>query len=64
MERTSSWNRLVLSVVVGTAVALVLRAVRSGALTVPPVPAPSTDWPPLPDLADADTEGTEGGVTS
>lgn len=52
MKRPSLWNRLALSVVVGATLALVLRAVRDRRLAqAPRVPAPSTEWPPLPDLA-------------
>ncbi len=52
MKRPSLWNRLALSVVVGATLALVLRAVRGRRLAqAPSVPAPSTEWPPLPDLA-------------
>lgn len=52
MKRPSLWNRLALSVVVGATLALVLRAVRGRRLAqAPRVPASSTEWPPLPDLA-------------
>jgi hypothetical protein len=58
MKRPSLWKRLALSVVVGTAVAMVVRAVRGRAAAAPAVPAPSTEWPPLPDLAAARPSGT------
>ena len=51
MKRPSLWKRLALSVVAGTAVAVVVRALLGRSAAAPAVPAPSTEWPPLPDLA-------------
>lgn len=53
-KRPPLWKRLVLSIVTGAAVAVVMRSVqgrRSSQRQVPVVPAPSKEWPPLPDLA-------------
>ena len=53
-KRPPLWKRLVLSTVVGAAVAAAARAVQGRLVAqpqAPAVPAPSKDWPPLPDLA-------------
>ena len=53
-KRPPLWKRLVLSTVVGAAVAAAARAVQGRLVAqpqAPAVPAPSKEWPPLPDLA-------------
>ncbi|MDQ3384849.1 MAG: hypothetical protein M3503_02370, partial [Actinomycetota bacterium] len=60
-KRPPLWKRLVRSLVAGAAVAAAMRAVqgrRALQRQVPAVPAPSKEWPPLPDLAAPATSAT------
>lgn len=61
-RRAALRNRLLLSVVTGTAVALVVRAVQGRKAAAPAVPAPSKEWPPLPDLAATEAATTPAPV--
>ena len=65
-RRAAIRNRLLLSVVLGTAVAAAARSIRARRVAqgqVPPVPAPSREWPPLPDLAAATSTATPATAT-
>ena len=65
-RRAAIRNRLLLSVVLGTAVAVAARSIQARRVAqgqVPPVPAPSREWPPLPDLAATTSTATPATAT-
>ena len=63
-KRPPLWKRLALPVVTGTAVAAVMRALMARrAPQRPAVPAPSKEWPPLPDLAATTASATTASPT-